>query len=476
MKYFNEHDLSSAIGKIVEECFNIEAKKRYMTNGILVDKNTSIPNYPSFVIDNTKVMLSLSMGFIFLPSSIITKFSIMFNEKINVVSNMFKSKYGSDHLQTYSALESGSDHFTLLKSKNNIEGSHLISDLSKIKSCKRCIFINNDNASIEKIVGKARFIWIIYSFEQLINDLSNYQNRKIPLIAQLSSVMYDPYKVFNLANDTLKISNITHKDFNNTRPVLSLYSNGLITSKEVEDYVEISIDINNINEIRKQTFMLTLKNNIKYPEFLLGWFHNINIIKVCPIRKMGFELIKYFGDGNVCDNSMYNHIHPILQDIYVVDINDVNIINSATENKKNDCCYSCGTLLYDNIYLIFNDKTSIDCLAYCPICIHSKFVVVNDMYNRRLYNAGDIIARTIYPVNAVELINKMNIDESIKEIYRYIQTNNVKLIDGKYIVINTPTKKYLGWDCDIYNYYNYILNNDIGYKSHTIFRINYTNV
>src|SRR5271168_4496053 len=104
MRYISDPNPNKALFKISEECFNIEARKQYFRNNELLDSTTGIkiPTYPSFIIDDTKVMMGLSFGFIFIPQKIIDTFPVDFRSSMLNISGTFQKKYGFDHLQTYS--------------------------------------------------------------------------------------------------------------------------------------------------------------------------------------------------------------------------------------------------------------------------------------------------------------------------------------------------------------------------------------
>ena len=445
MRYISDPNPNKALFKISEECFNIEARKQYFRNNELLDSTTGIkiPTYPSFIIDDTKVMMGLSFGFIFIPQKIIDTFPVDFRSSMLNISGTFQKKYGFDHLQTYSTLETGNDHFTMLKVKNNIGGTYFTEDI--YDNCERHIHVNTTCNKIDHPIGHARFTWIIYTLEQFMIDLTNYNNRKIPLIAQLMGVFYDPKKYLNLVDGELRISNVTFKDFAACKSILNLCCYGRIDEMFMKKYSDTTN-----SSILSLLSLINLES--KKPEFLPGWYNLDTTIKICNKRKAGFEIIRHFGNISIYQGFTFVQILPITMQIFVVQYGEVNILN--------DKCGKCDTLLYDDVYLSFSNCNSVVCTAYCPICMHAQFDATTGLYTNAngtlLYNDSIVLARTKYPVTAESLINKMDVDIIVKNILSRIQTDPTYESDDclyKPIFIErSKTEKYLGWNGDLFQY------------------------
>ena len=453
MKYIYNINYSEAIKDITAEGFNLEAGKQYYQNGKLIHNNKKLLPYPTFTIDNISVTIKASMAFIFVPNKIMGVFCKNFKTSIIAASDQFKTMYGFDHLQTYSSLEINSDHFTLLKSKHNIEGC--LTSNPNFENSKRRIFVNENNDKLDKIIGLSRFTWVIYSIEQFMDDLVNWHSRKIPISCQLISIFYDPDKLLNLENGELRISNLTFREFNLCNKLLNVCSYGSLDDHFVDKYKDTEPHQNfEIFEL-----MQTINLESDKPEFLAGWYDTDLSIALCEKRKAGFEIIRQLGDFSIYAGNSTILMEKVNQPIYLVDYQDIN---------TGDRCAKCNTPLHGDIYIICPDKKSNTGIPYCPICLHSSFDSETSKYHPDgilLYTTDDIIVRTSYPTTTKQIIDSLPIDDVVKDIiYQSYQPLCIEsYYNSKAIYINhanlTSQKKYIGWNGDINQYISYAYDN-----------------
>lgn len=460
MRYFN-----NSIQDIISEAFNIEAGKEYSKNNKLVySKNTSL--YPVFEIDGVVTNIKSNMGFIFLPGSLVENFTHDFMKGITSMESAFESLSGFNHLQTYSALETGSDQYTLVKVKNRLELSAIGTNIPGI--IKRRIYINENNDKLERIVGTARFTWVIYSIEQFTNDLFNFLNRKIPISCQLVSIMYDPFKIINLQDKKIYIDNLTFKNFYACKNLLNICTYGEINSEFLEKY-------KNTENTSIMSLIRDINNYKNIPEFMPEWL-NENMISLCEKRKGAFEIIKHLGKWNIFRNSiMFNYVHiDILSiNVYIVKYEDIIIDNI---DKENNICANCNTPLYDDIYVLFKNPQSNIGKSYCAICMHCQYnedgTICRNGY--KIYSSTDILARTIYPVKVSQIISTIKTSAIVQEILLLsFSSMHMEYDDETNIfLLKSSSKNYIGWPYDLNSYNKYINDNPGKYNSYLTFPCN----
>ena len=455
MKYFNGESGENFMKLILSEAFNLEAGKVYYENGKLIGSNKS-PLYPSFVVDKIRTTIKTNMGFIFVPRRLIENFQRGFKAGLLDMTYEFKSKFGFDHLQTYSPLETGSDHFTVLKVKHNLDET--TSHKYMYNNYKRYVYVNEGFDRLDKIVGNARFTWILYTIEQLIEDFSSINIRKIPIECQLVSILYDPDYLISLPNNYLQISNLTLRNFKVTKNSLALCTYGVINDEFVEKYNETT------NQIIKD--LIDQYNNHKLkPEYHPGWYPTYASLVLCEKRKGAFEIIRHHGNWNMFMSvSMgYMPIVPLIQAVYEIEYKDI-VIDNSPYGKSNSLCFNCDTPLYDDIYLIFKSKATNIAAACCPVCMHGKFDMESKTFSisgTLLYHNQNIIGRTIYPRKASELINAIDTDDIVKEIliasFNSSYTDNYNMLRAMHL--NFPKsnggKKLIGWNGSLGTYIPY---------------------
>lgn len=452
MRYFNNSDLTAAMPDILSESFNLEAGKIYYKKNVLItDKPES---YPSFTVDGVKTTIKTNMGFIFLPERIMTDFVKSFKAGICSMGENFKQKMNFDHLQGYSTLETGNDHFTAFKAKHMMEG--ITTSEYHYENVKRKIYVNEKNAKLEKVIGNARFTWVLYSIEQFISDLASYEFRSIPISCQLVGIFYDPAKLLSLKDGSLQISNITFKHFEICKNILYICSYGKITPEFLKKYAE---------NAELKTLLDDIQFCQKIPEYLPGWTTQAGetSLMLCEKRKGAFEIIKRLGNKNVYGTNTHIPISPINQMVYDIDLKDI-VINQ-------DVCFNCETPLYDDIYVIFEDKNSNIGKPVCSICLHSKFDLTSHRFlpvsGDYLYAENHVIGRTKYPRTVKQVINMIETDETVKDILlqtfasMYVDLFHssicVMYLNFEYNKISTQKNvKYLGWNSTVNQFISYV--------------------
>ncbi|HXT82838.1 MAG TPA: hypothetical protein VN704_00570 [Verrucomicrobiae bacterium] len=443
--------------EIISECINLEVGKIVSENGELLEIFDKTLSYPSFTIDNVKTSIKTNMGFIFIPRRLISHFMKNFTNNLNEISAKYKGRTGSDHLQGYSALEIGNDHFTTLKAKHSLDE---VSTSKYHGSVKRSIVVNENEERLDKIVGLARFTWVIYSVEQFIEDISNYHNRKIPIECQLVSIFYDPDKIVDLPNGYLQVGNLTFKHFNICQGVTSICTYGKINQKFLVKYAKASEGQPNLVE-----YVKSINSNMVRPEFIAEWQPSAYSIRLCEKRKGAFEIIRHLGNSKLYENIIYIPIYP-LPIVYEVNYEDLTIDNSSKE-IKNDLCGKCKTPLYDDIYIVCPKKSNVG-LGYCATCLHSRFNPDSgnlDYLGKPLYNIEiEVIARVKYPRSLSEVITRLNTCSIVKDIIYQSFQNNYIDVNGSVEVtylnfspqMDERETKYIACNSSVGHFVNYI--------------------
>lgn len=476
MKYFCDANYESVLTFMLDEAFNLEVGKIvYENNKLLVDINTinNATNYPSFILDDIKTTLKTNMGFIYVPNVMIEKFINDFKYSITKMDIEFMNTFNYDHLQVYSALETMNDHFTVTKVKHNYDQTMIVSKNNTKLHLRRKIYYNKGGDRLEKIIGESRFTWVIYSLEQFMIDIANYDHRKIPITSQLVSILYDPCKLINLQNNTILIKNLTFRNFHICNNILNIFTYGELTKNYIEHFTKPE----NMMTTLVLDYLFILRDQMKYPEFLPSWIGTIQYrILLCEKRKAGFEIIRHLGDRNLYPHTWtYFPINKIENNIYDVSLNDITLYS--------DHCEKCRTPLYDDIYVVFNNKNVTTGTGYCAICLHSWFDELSGVYSYQgipLYKSTDIIARVKFTRTITEIINMIQVDNIVKNIYLKMYKNsyvedfsnasskafyldfNPDLIDAD---ISTNNNRYIGWHGTIDSLILYI-NNNKKYKNY----------
>lgn len=457
MRYFCNPDITVAIKDIASEAFNLEAGKICFQKNALLEQNTNANAkiYPSFVIDGVCTTIKSNSGFIFVPEYLLDSFVVHFKNMICDLTKLYEQVTGKDHLQGYSTLETNVDHFTILKAKHSLDST--ISSKFANESVKRRIYVNDSNDKLDKIIGLARFTWVIYTIEQFMIDLTKFYSRNIPIECQLVSIIYDPKKLINLKNGELLINNLTFRNFNICKNLLSVCSYGEINSEFLARYSK------NNNEILSG-YVDSIKKNIIRPEYIPGWEPGELSIHLCEKRRGAFEIIKHLGNKLIYTDT-YLPIFPITQTIYEVNYQDI-IIDNSSEQKDNNICAHCDTPLYNDIYVVFSDSNIGK--AYCCICLHSKFDVNSrraDISGMPLYNSDNIIARVKYPRTHTQVIEYIESDILVKNIISqsfdplYIENDN-SIVKALYLNFQLSNTKYIGWNSSISSFISYITNSN----------------
>jgi hypothetical protein len=453
MKYLNGSVGNEYMKYILDEAFNLESGKVYYEKGKLVGDNKS-PAYPTFTLDGIKTIIRPNMGLIFMPYSMIDNFIRPFINGLSGMTEEFVKKFKFDPLQTYSPLETGSDHFTILKVKHSLDTT--TSSKYAYDIFKRRIYHNENGDKLEKVIGNGRFTWVIYSLEQLIDDISNFLNRKIPIECQLVSIIYDPDNILNYQNNTVQISNVTFKNFKSCKNLLTISAFGEINGEFINKNAESTNPL--IKDLVDQ-----YKNYSDRPEYHAGWYQNSSSIILCEKRRGAFELIRHYGNFSMFLGNMYLPICVVTQAVYEVEYSDI-VIDNSPYSKSNHICFNCDTPLYDDIYVIFRNKNVNIGSACCAVCLHSRFNEEKkaDHTGQYLYNNQNVLGRTKYPKSVEQLILAIDTDDVVKEIliqsFKNLYAEEYGL--GKLMLLNFPNtsskKKFVGWSQVLGLYVNHV--------------------
>ena len=429
MLYINNPDKNQAYIRIIDEVFNLEANKLCFANGILLENANKIP-YPNIDSKNTSINFKTNIIIIYMPETNIQEFALLLQIKLFEMSDIFQTKFGYNHLQSHFLLETNNEHFVAVKAKN-AEG-------------KRKILHNKYNEAIEQIIGLERSTILIYNnYYQFINNIL-YDG--ISMISQLVSILYDTEKFLNLENNQTIISSLKEKHFHQLKNIMKLSYLGIM-SKSI------------INLLKADT----------KPNNLLGWEKYSNTsIKLCDIRSIDYEIIRHF--SNIY-NTQYLTLLEINKPIYSINFNLVKISKSILKFNL-DSCQSCGTPLYDDVYMVFSYIKSTSGTFYCAFCMHSAFIVVGNKIvhkaigGNRLYQNSDFIAKIKYPKKKSEIINKLPIDDTLKKLFKILDSSPFIIESGKtyrYTIIKENEQKYLGWCGDIYDLIKFVDEHKIDY-------------
>lgn len=443
-------------------------------------------SYPQYEVDGVKIVLTPTVGVIYLPAADITERAQELYTRMTELTLEYEKEFGTPHLSRYAALETGTDHFTVVKCRNNSRATsfmrHVYDDVA------RSIHLLAPNDKLERIIGKARFTWIITDLNTLIYNIENFRSTRLPLGMQLYSIVYDPYNMLRHPNNTVLFDNITFNDFQVTQHLLAIRSYGALvpgTPLPPESKPEDPAKLRGIND--------DLRYNIEqmvYPEFVPCFSFSDYTIVLCPKRRGALELMYLLGNNADAPYRKLTGtmpIHSINQEIYQVDYQDVVPLAAS------DTCNKCQTPLYDDIYGVFPDSRENKCHLYCATCLHSNYYEDGRMSytfdGQPLYKDTNVIARMKYPRGVDDVIDMIptvlsNLDMTpIKDILRAsfyepiyheepVGTPFAVLIIGYDSQSNvTKNIKYVGYNGSVGSFINYAMHPDntfqrlVGYEN-----------
>jgi hypothetical protein len=453
------------MSKIIGEMLNFEVGKEVFRNGVRyrTDKPAS---YPSFTVDGVRTTISTNYGVIYAPNSLdLPEFAKYLKEEIVAASEDLVRDLKANYEQRYAALETGSDHFTVLKAKNSSHGTSIAKYV--YDDIIRRIYVTDGTERLEKIIG-ARFVWIICPLEILIDNVENYISPRLPITSQWFSIVYDKYDMLVHPNNTQLEDNLTFRDFRACHNVKSITSWGTIP----EDFE--TMDIEKWPEKYRDSVKLAqenYKNNKCYPEFVPGFEYSDWEIRLCPKRQGRLEIIRHLGNFTPYARIYNFPITPLERDVYEVSYHDIRINNSPAES---DVCRFCRTPLYDDVYAVFSNASSNECQVYCPVCMHAKFDADGNYQvdGTPLYRETDIIGRFKHNRKVDEVIDTITFTtdgEIIKDILKHsfrgeltldAANNSIyrALIFGYTPNCNPESIKYIAWNGPLGKYAQYAHN------------------
>lgn len=429
MKYINTSNLKKATEEISYEVFNLIVGSKYFDdNGnVILEKSSS--KYPKFKTESGYIYINTSDIFIFTEYDLIDGIYSFLEQNIDKLFNMEIPK------KIYNALEIN-NRFSILKIVSNL------------KNVKPVILLCNRRCKIPKN-NNIRSVYI----SDIKNFVYNRKNINKFISFQLCGIMYDPNKLYNLTNYEIinEIGPHNYTSFNKSNLLSSI---GNLTTN-----ITINLFMNEINKYLKQ-FKISIKyayiNKFNYSvsqKFIL-YFYFIYDRYVHG----GFEIIKQLGNINIFGFDFCSYYRntdwyePLGQpNLYEIAFKDIIIDNNP---KQNDICKQCNTPLYDDIYIIFNSRSSNIGKAYCPICIHKRFHKISNSNEKGfdtyfsnesnvvdilsigefLYKSDDIMGRTVYPRKKEEVIDMINIKE-IRDLIKMSYSAYFSDIDRSDIII-----------------------------------------
>lgn len=486
---------------IAGEMINFEVGKRLFVNGVYTIPPHE-PIYGSISIDGVKLLIKPTFGFLFIDQRTLTSDELSYGDATDsnlerwtkllakkiqdidgAVTAAEMTKYGRK--MAYFPLETGEDGFTSTKMRSKTFDTKYIREGTKINknNLDRAIVYGGQMASssVNEYFGIARFTWVIYPFERLLNGIAEAASHPQVDKALLGyfSFVYDPNFIIkptgsfgsaqNGGNIEITGRELKLTDLSCVNEIMPIYSGGLL---KLEDIINMSNkDTKNqdsasqgsqdsspsspgeealspgtlagsistsmtryISIIGMEQLMRALKKTpievLRFPGYVPG-ISNIMLgyrITYCPKRFGAIEIMRQFGitfNENVVSNIF--PIRAISTQVFEIKYADV-IIDNVT--APNDVCGKCRTPLYDSIYLIYALQQDKKSTAYCQICMHSVFDVSGgivhgtDLYDAHtLYQGSAVLAKTLYPRTVNQVIDMIPNDQ-VREIVRSFYSKN----------------------------------------------------
>jgi hypothetical protein len=486
------------INRIAGEMFNIEAGKCIYTQGVEnLDPKIRNMNYPIYKVSGGKVSIRASYGVLFLPeinnqTLLIGKLS----RRIIEISAKYEADMKQCHLKTHSTLETGSEHFTVVRAKNNLHGTDdLEHDTGSFPQRKFILSPTALNKKNTNIGDGARFIWFIYNIDDLLRSVENYTNPFIEPITQFVGILYDKNNIFTFTDGQLVSEQITFKYTRLGSKYKDILYMGETSPKLIDSLKEkikeltpppstqtmnedgtstVSVSSNISSEKqnleRELSSLVSIYNdNYMKPEFVLSSYLGSSSLMICPVRRGAFEIIRHLGKWSLYQYAINISFQSMVNTVYEVNFRDIIINNSLrVPNIHNDICSHCQTPLYDDIYVVFTNTNSREGVAICPTCMHSTFDYKHGTENfqqindgKILYSPTEIVARTKYPRTVSSIIDQLQIDKIVKDIlnlsFLCVSIEIMQSSRALYIGINEnakvlPKKYFIAWYGPIYSY------------------------
>lgn len=450
MKIFNGPE-EDVINYIAGEMFNIEAGEYLYDFGD--PKSVKLISYPNFPSENCNIYIEGSMGLVILPGATIKNDLVeKIINKLKFMSADYKAKNKKSHLDKFSSINTGAEHFSSMKVKRK----------KNVVEFERSIIIGANNILSDGMIyvsERAKFYWLIISMKEFFDITDNITKSHISASLQLLSIMYDKNKLYNYQNGELISDHMCIKNTNPAQKYIDLSYSGefckaLINSKIKEH------EKNRDNPTYNMDFSVVRNTElISRPEFYISAYSNQYTMKICTIRGSAFEIIRYFPGWEMYKNNIRSVI-PIKKTIYEVQYEDLQINNKEINvETKNDVCVSCHTPLYGWVYAVFYEKP--ECFTVCGVCAHSNFIRtpsgyycsdsggINICNNNRVRN----VAKFLYPKTIMEILDTLPIDSMAKKIICAFQDpEDMKIYTNnkiRTIYVNNKYGEFYTHDCDI---------------------------
>jgi hypothetical protein len=426
MRIFSPIQGEDIVAKIAGEMFNIEAGKKIYDNGMVIAVNEQTA-YPLFESKSGAVITTIraSRGLLILPCVVQDgAFISLITKTLEAMEKEYIRVNGVSHLDRSIVLETAMEHFTVLKCRPTLLTRHMI-----------CALSFDVMASIR--YSERRFIWIM-------RPMIDYLRETFTDTLQLVGILYDAGQMLTIQNNEVMHEQLTLKHTKIGKQFHDVIYAGLVNDELIAKLNTVSATTQLMSDLRslidsyhiykKDThFMLSYQNGQMY---------------LCPIRKAAFEIIRHLGNWELYNRLIIApQLHKLTQPVSMIDYNKINI---------KDICTHCSTPLYDDIYVIQDENS--EYIAYCPICIHSKWLNrMLDTTGTPLYKVNDIIYKTTYPRTAATIIEQLPVDIIVKDILLTLQKNQCTIDNcfvGRCLYIGSPVK-YIAWSGAFADYINY---------------------
>jgi hypothetical protein len=366
--------------------------------------------------------ISTHYGYIILPDELLQsgEFIEAVYGTLECLCKEYKHAHGKSHFHEREYLESGADHFTCVRAKYPVcAGTAFSRDVSG-NNYERIIVTLKDDVYGRNRELRCKFAWYTTSLSDTLRSLENYFKPDIKNACQLFAIIVDDDLIIppDTECDTYTMTELLNwKNIHVLRNYTDVCRYGVINNELMSTiFKKISkINATDLNSVEKHKYLELSKMYRDYkswhktPGFTMSESMGAISLQLCTVRGCAFEIIRQFGNWSIFATNVSKPIHDIHQEIHSVDYENIILTN--------DVCSHCNTPLYDDIYVILKDTSTVEADPMCAVCVHSRFkggVCYNTGYP--VYNDKHILARTKYPRSAEQLIHSMPVDEFTKDV------------------------------------------------------------
>jgi hypothetical protein len=437
--------ISDPIGhltRIAQEMLNMETGRKLFENGRWIDRKQHM-NYPMINSPDKKsvVRIKPSYGVLYLPVN-----ADNYEKFANSLLKAIKREVDAhplikDLLGAYHTVNSSTFGFTNLRAKNKLQstlvtGPTLSADYDESPGYLRVLryeTIFEHLPFMATFFRYSKFVWTILSIEELYQTIFT---KSIPMDSQISllfSIVYDSEGVMTWNDGTTWNEDLSLECFKPCGRISHTTKYGDLSNVRIED-------IPKHHESGITDLLKNMRASRDYPGDIPTWTAFGCAITYNTIQRADIEIKRWLSPkwGELFFDSISSHFacHQLKpwrgSDIlYKVEYADVNIINEI----DGDLCRLCETPLYDDIYCIFPDAQSVDCYAYCPICIQMRLstnmqqvngeMVPINSYGTAIYYIQDhtkaqVTARTVHPRTAIEVIDMIPDAATGLDVHEYV--------------------------------------------------------